>query len=149
MKVSVPRSTLVIAISFLLASACSLEAPTPSKSNSTSLGTWSRKSPMPIEIGEVTVAAANNKIYVIGGSTGDVVDQRLNQEYDIATDRWRARAPLPRGLTHAAATSVNGKIYVVGAFTASGHGNAIDQVYEYDPTKDVWRTLAPLKSPRG
>ena len=34
---------------------------------------------MPIQIGEVTVAAANNKIYVIGGSTADRVDQQLNQ----------------------------------------------------------------------
>ena len=55
---------------------------------------------MPIQIGEVTVAAANNKIYVIGGSTADRVDEQLNQEYDIATNTWRNRAQLPRGLTH-------------------------------------------------
>ena len=52
-------------------------------------------------------------------------------------------------MTHAAATSLNGKIYVVGAFTASGHGNAVNLVYEYDPATDAWRALAPLKSPRG
>ena len=100
---------------------------------------------MAIQIGEVTVATANSKIYVIGGSTADVVDQKLNQEYDVAKDSWRNRAPLPRGMTHAAATSLNGKIYVVGAFTASGHGNAVNLVYEYDPALDAWRTLAPLK----
>lgn len=104
---------------------------------------------MPIEISEVTVAAVNNKIYVIGGSTADRVDHQLNHEYDIATDRWRARAPLPRGLTHAAAAGLNGKIYVVGAFTATGHGGAVNLVYEYDPAADAWRTLAPLKNPRG
>ena len=126
------------------------DAPTPSDSKCHVLsGSWSKKAPMAIQIGEVTVATANGKIYAIGGSTADVVDQRLNQEYDIATDRWRKRAPLPRGMTHAAATSLNGKIYVVGAFTASGHGNAVNLVYEYDPATDTWRTLAPLKSPRG
>jgi N-acetylneuraminic acid mutarotase len=81
---------------------------------------------MPVQIGEVTVAANGGKIYVIGGTTGDVVDQKLNQEYDIATNSWRNRAPLPRGMTHAAATALNGKIYVVGAFTASGHSNAVN-----------------------
>ena len=58
---------------------------------------------MPIEIGEVTVAAGNNKIYAIGGTTADRVDHQLNHEYDIATDRWRARASLARGMTHTAA----------------------------------------------
>jgi N-acetylneuraminic acid mutarotase len=52
-------------------------------------------------------------------------------------------------MTHAAATALNGKIYVVGAFTASGHGNAVNWVYEYDPVTDSWRERAPLKSPRG
>jgi N-acetylneuraminic acid mutarotase len=44
---------------------------------------------------------------------------------------------------------LNGKIYVVGAFTQSGHGGAVNLVFEYDPAKDAWRALAPLKSPRG
>lgn len=61
---------------------------------------------MPIEISEVTVVAANSKIYVIGGSTRDRVDQPVNFEYDIATDSWRERAPLPRGLTHAGVTTL-------------------------------------------
>jgi N-acetylneuraminic acid mutarotase len=117
--------------------------------SSDSKGRWSAKTPMPTQISEVTVAAANNKIYVIGGSTKELVDHRQNLEYDIANDSWRERAPLPRGLTHAGATSLKGKIYVVGAFTASGHGDAVNLVYEYDPATDSWRTLAPLKSPRG
>ncbi len=122
---------------------------TSSRSRSDSKGTWSAKSPMPIQISENAVAAAGNKIYVIGGSTTDRVDQQINYEYDIATDRWRSRAPLPRGMTHAAATGFNGKIYVVGAFTASGHGGAVNLVYEYDPVTDSWRTLAPFMNPRG
>ena len=37
---------------------------------------------MPIEIGEVTAAANGEKIYVIGGTTADLADQNLNQEYE-------------------------------------------------------------------
>ena len=106
---------------------------------------------MPIQIGEVTVATANGKIYAIGGSTADIVDQRLNQEYDIATDRWRERAPLPRGMTHAAATSLNGKIYVVGAFTASGHGNAVNLVTNMirQPTRGVLSRRSKVRAVRS
>jgi hypothetical protein len=148
------RVTIVSIVSSILVTfvivACSMMTTTSQQSpSSDSTGRWSAKTPMPIQISEVTVAAANNKIYVIGGSTKELVDHRQNLEYDIATDRWRQRAPLPRGLTHAGATSLNGKIYVVGAFTASGHGNAVNLVYEYDPAKDAWNTLAPLKNPRG
>ena len=146
MKISALISSLFLSI---LLVACSTDAPTPTNRGATSLGSWSKKAPMAIQIGEVTVATASGKIYVIGGSTADVVDQKLNQEYDVAKDSWRNRAPLPRGMTHAAATALNGKIYVVGAFTASGHGNAVNLVYEYDPALDAWRTLAPLKNPRG
>ncbi|MGN6734099.1 MAG: Kelch repeat-containing protein [Candidatus Binatia bacterium] len=139
-----------LAILFIAAlCSCSTDVGRQSAENLSARGKWSTLAPMPIEISEVTVAANGGKIYVIGGSTGDVVDQRLNQEYDIATNRWRNRAPLPRGMTHAAATALNGKIYVVGAFTAGGHGNAVNWVYEYDPVADSWRERAPLKSPRG
>ena len=138
-----------IACMLFVFAACSLDAPTQPTRSTSSQGSWSKKASMPIQIGEVTVATANGKIYAIGGSTADRVDEQLNQEYDIATNTWRNRAQLPRGLTHAAATSLNGKIYVVGAFTAAGHGNAVNLVYEYDPATDAWRTLSPLKSPRG
>src|SRR5262249_6303669 len=42
-----------------------------------------------------------------------------------------------------------GKIYAVGGFTRNVHMGALDVVFEYDPMKDSWRTLASLKSPRG
>ena len=143
------RSVLLLLSGMLIIfAACSTDTRRQSTEAVSARGTWSMKAPMPIQIGEVTVAAAGSKIYVIGGSTGDVVDQKLNQEYDTAANTWRNRAPLPRGMTHAAATSLNGKIYVVGAFTAAGHGNAVNLVYEYDPATDAWRALAPLKSAR-
>jgi N-acetylneuraminic acid mutarotase len=144
------RCVLALSLAMTIVSVgCSSDALRQSIESATGQGSWSAKAPMRIEIGEVTVAATGGKIYVIGGTTGEVVDQKLNQEYDVATNSWRDRAPLPRGMTHAAATALNGKIYVVGAFTASGHGNAVNWVYEYDPASDTWRERAPLKSPRG
>jgi len=124
MKRSARLSQLSLTIFLLTLSACSTESPSTSRQSTSSRGSWSRKAPLPIEINENTVAAVNNKIYVIGGSTADRIDHVSNYEYDIATDRWRTRAPLPSGMTHAAATGLNGRIYVVGAFTQTGHGGA-------------------------
>src|SRR5262245_11563686 len=112
-------------------------------------GSWSTKAPLPIKLSEVGVAAANDKIYVLGGIAPGRVYQPVNLEYDPMTDRWRERAPLPRALNHAGAAGLNGKIYVVGAFTSEGHGGPLDAAFEYDPATDTWQALAPLKSPRG
>jgi N-acetylneuraminic acid mutarotase len=48
-----------------------------------------------------------------------------------------------------AATVFDGKIYAIGGFTGRDHKGAVDRVYEYDPTSDAWRALAPLSTPRG
>ena len=44
---------------------------------------------------------------------------------------------------------MNGKVFVVGGFTRNVHMGALDVAFEYNPASDSWRTLAPLKSPRG
>ena len=86
-------SILCVICVLALIVACSMEATSPQSRSSDAKGVWSAKAPLPIQISENTVAAANNKIYVLGGSTADRVDQQINYEYDIATDRWRTRAP--------------------------------------------------------
>ena len=149
MKRVLNRSILCGFLAPFLAVACSMETPSGPAQSAGPRGSWSKTAPMPVKLSEAAVAAVDGKIYVVGGSTREVVDQRLNQEYDLVTDRWRLAAQLPRGLTHTGATALNGKIYTVGGFTAAGHGNATNAVFDYDPAKDAWRTVAPLKSPRG
>jgi N-acetylneuraminic acid mutarotase len=108
-------------------------------------GSWSRGTPMPETRNEVTAVAANDRIYVLGGS----YDLTRNEEYDPATRTWRSRAPLPAGASHVSATVQNGKIYAVGGFTGRDHKGAVDRVFEYDVAADTWRALAPLSTPRG
>ena len=129
------RSLSSLVIRCVVATFCigvvgSMTAPALQAQSAGPQGSWSAKAALPVKLSEVAVASVGGKIYVLGGSTPDVVDLPLNQEYDPATDRWRERAPLPRGLTHAGAAGLNGKIYVVGAFTAAGHGGATDSVFE-------------------
>jgi N-acetylneuraminic acid mutarotase len=142
-------STLCIGLAFWQGVSGALIASTVQAQAAGTHGSWSTKAPLPIKLSEVGVAAANDKIYVLGGIAPGRVYQPVNLEYDPATDRWRERAPLPRALNHAGAAGLNGKIYVVGAFTSEGHGGPLDAVFEYDPATDKWRALGPLKTPRG
>ncbi len=89
MKRIATLSILGVVSSLCLLVACSMDAPPRPTQIASSQGSWSKKTPLPIQISEHAVAAANNKIYVIGGTTAGRADQQLNYEYDIATDRWR------------------------------------------------------------
>src|SRR6202521_1808182 len=83
-------------------------------------GTWTQKAPLPTARSEVSVAAANGKIYVMGGGINRVAVPHV-EEYDPATDKWAARLPMLRGLDHMGTAVVNGKIITVGGFLPSVH----------------------------
>lgn len=107
------------------------------------LDTWTEKKPMPTKRGEIAAAVYENKIYVIGGSTG------LNQVYDPATDTWENKASMPTQREQFEANLVNGKIYVIGGcivdesqtYTTLAGVNEV-----YDPTTDTWtnKTSMPI-----
>src|SRR5256885_16514035 len=104
------------------------------------LGTWSEKAGLGDARTEAAVVFLNRKLYVLGGMARGQDSHPLNQEYDPATDRWRERAPMPHALSHAGAAAMSGKIYVVGGFLRNVHLDAQNFVFEYDPTRDTWRT---------
>lgn len=99
---------------------------------------------------EVAGAVVGDRIYVVGGLTATGVTDAV-EEYDPTADRWSMRAHLPAPVHHPAAAAVNGKLYVIGGFVARGFSiwNAVDAVYEYDPSSDRWRARAPMPTPRG
>src|SRR5437588_6520696 len=78
-------------------------------------GSWTMKAPVPAQLSEVTVAAADGKLHVIGGSVLGFTNI-YHVEYDPTTDKWRTRAPVPRALDHMGSAVLNGKIYTVGGF---------------------------------
>jgi N-acetylneuraminic acid mutarotase len=109
-------------------------------------GRWTARTAARIDRGEVAVAEANGKIYVMGGLRAFAGSQATNEEYDSSTDTWRARAPLPRALDHAGAAAVNGKVYLVGGYAG---GDPAANAYEYDPAADTWRPVASMLTPRA
>ena len=112
-------------------------------------GGWSVSGAMPFERGEMTIATANRKVYLISGSSRGVEANAFTQEYDPAAGTWREVALMPSVASHAGAAALNGKIYVVGGFVANVHVGAVNRVFEYDVAANTWRALAPLSAPRG
>ena len=114
-----------------------------------SAGSWVTKAPMPAALNEVAVTHAGGKLYVLGGSVLGFTGP-YHLEYDPATDKWSARSPLPRSLDHIGTAVLNGKIYAIGGFVGGGvHKDGQNTAFEYDPSLDTWRVLAPLKAGRG
>jgi N-acetylneuraminic acid mutarotase len=117
---------------------------------------WKKAAPFPKPDEELYGVAANGKMYVMGG-WADGKAGGFNYEYDPATDKWVAKTSMPRPAHHAAMAVVNGKIYVMGGFvpptnTAVPLGAAwqpINDVWQYDPAADSWKSLASMPTRRG
>ena len=117
---------------------------------------WKKGAPFPAPDEELYGVTVNGKLYAIGGWDGGKAAGN-NFEYDPATDKWTKKKSMPRHAHHAALAAANGKIYVIGGFVmpeqsaipTGGAWEPIDDVWEYDPAADSWKSLAPLPGKRG
>ena len=108
---------------------------------------WIALAPLQVARQELAVAAANGKVYAIGGISGLSVTATV-EEYDPAANTWRFVAPLPETLHHSAAAVVDDVIYVIGGYRTLNF-DATSVVYRYDSRSDVWSRASSLPSPRG
>ena len=137
----------VIAANLMLTTAVFAQLPT---------SPWKKGAPFPEPDEELYSVAVGGKMYVIGG-WGEGKARGINYEYDPATDKWTKKKSMPRPAHHAALATYNGKIYAFGGFIppqesqvpTGGAWQPIDDVWEYDPAADSWKTLAPLPGNRG
>src|SRR5438309_10773664 len=116
-----PRRCVVMSVLFLAAGCGGSSAP-PNNSQpivdagpTIDAGTpiapgWTALQQLPIGVGEAAVAAADGKIYVVGGY--DTLP--TFQIYDIASDTWSQGPGLPAGTDNAGAVAAGGKVYVFG-----------------------------------
>jgi len=111
--------------------------------------TWTGKKPMPTPRRNFALAACQNKIYVIGGTTyqslinGVSTHCQLNEVYDPETDSWETKSPMPTARSQMRAEAVNGKIYVISGRTGEGH-STVKTTEVYDPETDSWKTKAEI-----
>lgn len=127
--------------------------------------TWTALAPMPTSRGAAAAAAANGKIYVVGGvvtpSGSNVTAVSPDQphssvgtleEYDPISDTWKELRPMPTARNHLLLGAVDGKLYAIGGRLSSafiGLASDTSVVEEYDPAKDLWRVRARMPTERS
>jgi len=112
--------------------------------------TWLYKASMPTPRVYFATAEYQNKIYCIGGVSGEkLVDDKSGyytpvvsnavEVYDTLTDTWTIKQPMPKGGgMYISAQEVNGQIYVFDS----------PQIYAYNPVNDSWIEKDSMPFPR-
>ena len=117
---------------------------------------WKKAAPFPKPDEELYGVAANGKMYVMGG-WADGKAGGFNYEYDPATDKWVEKKSMPRPAHHAAMAvaerqDLRLRWLRAPTNTAVPLGAAwqpINDVWQYDPAADSWKSLAPMPTRRG
>lgn len=87
----------------------------------------------------------NNKIYVAGGSDGQVYNDTW--EYDLTADTWTRKANMPSSFSQRGQAKIGSKLYVVGGYsinsasTTNGYSN---ELLEYDIATNTWSAKTPF-----
>jgi N-acetylneuraminic acid mutarotase len=125
----------------------------------TSTNTWTEVAPAPIPLHHANVAAADGKIYILGGMSGRGFGGGpigRSFRYDIAADKWTEVTSMPYGLGSAAMGVHGKKIYLAGGIQAAVKGSAkgpggniVGVVASYDTETDKWTTYPELTLPEG
>ncbi|MDQ3440100.1 MAG: malectin domain-containing carbohydrate-binding protein [Planctomycetota bacterium] len=113
-------------------------------------GAWSSRASYPISVSHLAAVELGGKIYGMGGerglneSTGNVSDV---YRYDPATNRWTKLASLPVARSHFSSSlfARNGRLIAIGGTGNGGaNGTPRNDVTEYNPLTNRWRTLTSL-----
>ncbi|MFC1724061.1 kelch repeat-containing protein [candidate division KSB1 bacterium] len=103
---------------------------------------WTTKTSMPTARRDLTVSAAGDKIYAIGGLTPSYQYSTANEEYDPSLNSWTSKASIPVSYYYLKSDTVGGKIYVVGREIPIS-------VYEYNPSTNTWTAKSGTTSDRS
>jgi N-acetylneuraminic acid mutarotase len=131
--------------------AASAQAPAPAAP--TAANPWATLPPFPDGSEEVLGATANGKLYVFCGLGPAFKPKGLVYEFDPASNAWTQKKPMALPAHHVAFATVNDKIYAFGGFKLPDSGppawDPLDNAWEYDPSADSWKPLAPMPTKRG
>ncbi|XP_076133772.1 kelch-like protein 30 isoform X1 [Alosa pseudoharengus] len=98
-------------------------------------GKWVTVAPMLRPRTNHTSAALNGEIYVIGGTTMDVVEV---EHYDPYSNSWASIMPALRYVTNFSATGCLGKLYIIGSCAVKYNALTLQC---YNPVIDGWSII--------
>ena len=119
---------------------------------------WSTAAPLNTEREAAVAAAANGKLYAIGGENLIGGRQPLDsvEMYDPGSNTWADVSPLPQPRSFAAAVTLSNKIYVFGGIgpdcpgpvSIAKAGAVCNTVFSYDPVTDTWSIESSMPTAR-
>ena len=112
---------------------------------------WEELPRLPQLRDHVLAFASDNRIFVVGGRQGAISSHTAQTlTFDVDTNEWTEVAPMPTSRAGAAgALCCDGRFYVVGGEgDASNAAGVFVQTEAYDPQRDSWERLAPMRTPR-
>lgn len=125
---------------------------------------WRDGVPLPVPRAEGVVAAAQGKVYVIGGRVraqaqaahfNDHADTAIVEAFDPPTSQWTRLGDAPSARNSAASAVIGGKIYVVGGRQALKQSDGslrqvnVAALEVFDPATGQWATRAPMPQAQG
>ncbi len=107
---------------------------------------WSYGPLLPLPNNHGMAAAANGKVYLIGGQLTADQEGYVNTVYELdpAVGEWVTKAPMPTSRSGGVAVVHDGKIYVAGGRVPQGADFAV-----FDPVANTWETLPNLPTQRN
>lgn len=111
---------------------------------------WREAPPLPNPRNHLGYAETGGRIYAIGGQH-DLDEHTGNEDavhaYDVVNGVWEEVASLPRVISHQhnATFVLNGKVVTAGGSSNGTHSQ--QDILEYDPATDSWRTFGQLPVP--
>jgi DNA-binding CsgD family transcriptional regulator len=112
----------------------------------TSIPRWKELAAMPTARSGLALAAFENQIYAIGGSTLNGVTGAV-ERYDPVANNWIDLSPKPIPVTEVHAAVIGGLIYVPGGRDNLNSQDPTDILEIYDPALDRWSRGASLPTP--
>lgn len=105
--------------------------------------TWSDGADIPQVKSQPACFDLNGKFYTVGGETNPSGSfTNTVHRYDPNADSWTTMNNFPRRIWQGSGVGCGGKAYVFGG--ATGYGNPLSSVYEYDEASDAWIPKAPM-----
>ena len=132
--------------------ACAAACDTSARSAGAAGGVWETRAPVPQPRTEVSVAADDSLVYLLGGfgpgPRRRATAPRTVLTYDPRADRWDVAGHIPEGVNHAGLAAVGGRLYLIGGFREHTFAPT-GAVRIYDPATGAWLEGAPMLTPRG
>ncbi len=118
--------------------------------DTTGLGTWTTKTPMPTPRRLLATGVANNILYAVGGSGSSGTALTTIEAYNPInnTNTWIGMTPMPTAREGLAIGVVNNILYAVGGSTGFSPG-LLQTVEAYNAMTNTWMTMAPMPTPRA